>query len=98
MLAVATLQGIAQQTIQPAGCIRAACTILIERVGYTDAELEPLARLHVPITIVYGGEDVAYSAEYYTKFATQLAGSGFSVLIHEIDGAPHLASATHYER
>jgi len=98
MLNIAIAQATAQQAIQPAGCFHAACTILIDRVGYADTELEPLARSNVPVALVYGSEDVAYPPEYFTTFGDQLARNGLNVRTHKIDGAPHLASATHYEQ
>ena len=86
------------QALQPAGCIRATCTIFVERTGYTDEELVPLARSKIPVALVHGSEDVAYPPEYYVQFAEQLTRSGVNVRLHEVNGAPHFASATHYRQ
>lgn len=50
----------------------------------------------MPIVLVHGSEDVAYPPEYYAQFAEQLERCGTNVRLHEVYGAPHYASATHY--
>jgi len=98
LISIATPQALRRHASQPAGLIHAACTILNERTGYYDAELAPLARSQLPVALVHGSKDVAYPAEYYAQFTDQLVKCGVTVRLHEIDGAPHLASATHYEK
>ncbi|KAH7096403.1 Alpha/Beta hydrolase protein [Auriculariales sp. MPI-PUGE-AT-0066] len=59
--------------------------------------LGTLATHGIPVSVAYGGADIAYPAEMYEGFASQMRDCGVSVQTHCVEEAPHWVSTTHPE-
>lgn len=56
---------------------------------------ESLAKITVPVTLLFCGADVAYDKAYMDEFYSQLQDAGVKVNMVEIPDAPHFGAVTH---